>query len=236
MRLHPKIREQLNSSARMSVIVLSVIVLALLYVLITNRFAPQYAIFSPPFVLELIGWAATVFFAVSLATTIPGWLDPVKHPAILRLVKFGEPEARMARLVEELEGPKEEHGVTFTQSFLIDDGADLAYLPTDCIMWAYVTEKKKGENSTYEVSLGLRGGEVYEFSSAPSNRENVLLCIAQRPGNHIVGYDEGLVKLWKKSHESLTSLIDVLGHEGKLPAGPHVLYAAMYEAERANAG
>lgn len=223
VRLPPVIREKLTSSALFGVIFTTVLLLADLYVLITARFVPEYAIWEPPMLLEIVGWVLAVGLALGALKDLSYWLDPSKHPAITRLVGLGSYEERMGKLIEELEGPREQHGdALFTASFMIME-SNYEMFPTDCIVWAWVTETQVREHSSYKVTVALRGGELFEFSSSSSDRENVILCIAQRPGNHIIGHDEELALRWKEEHADITAAIDRAGQAGLLPAGPEVL-------------
>jgi hypothetical protein len=49
---------------------------------------------------------------------------------------------------------------------------------------------------SFRVFVALRGGEMVDFASTAADHENVLLCIAQRPGHHLVGFDEWLETIW----------------------------------------
>jgi hypothetical protein len=239
--MHPAIRGPLIRTSRNSTLVTGAIFLVVAYALITTRFVPSIAPVRVWWPFEIVGWIVVLLVAVSTNETLGWWMNPRKHPALVRLARDGDQEGRLGEVVAALDGPCERHGsAMFTAGHMIVEGfSQYAIVPTEWIVWAWAIETQHRKfgvipmGRSYQISVALRGGETITFSSSEQDHQNVLVCIAQRPGNHLMGADETIEKAWASNHEAITQAIDEVGAEGRLEAGPGPVLARYEKALRA---
>jgi hypothetical protein len=238
VRIPARLAAPLRKSARNASMFGSAVVVGLLGILVTSRWFPA----STPVVIwwpyEVAGWLVVLLAGALTFDSVRAWLQPSLHRAILRLEEHGNTDQIINDLRVELDGPTEQHGAaTFTTRYmLVETWSTFAILPIERIAWCYSLEtlhRKYGVqiHRSFRVYVALRGGEMYDFASTASEHENVLLCIAQRPGHHVIGFDESLEKIWKIEPVVLTRGIDLLGREGRLHEGPVAVVDAVKRAD-----
>jgi hypothetical protein len=240
MRLPAQLREPLVRTARNATLVAAFFTAGFLFVLLATHVAPELLDIDLWWPFEIVGWLIVLLAGLATVESARAWLRPSRHAAIERLAKYGDVGEIVGDIVAELAGPTERHGTaTFLASHLIaETSMSYAIFPTDTIVWCHAVETVHRKwyvvtvGRSYEVVLRLRGGETYRFPSSAKDHENVLLCVAQRPGNHLFGHDEALEKEWSRDHLFVTRGIDLLASEGGLSGGPA---AALDAAQRAEA-
>lgn len=240
MRLPAQIAEPLRRTARNATLVAAFFTAGFVFVLLATRLAPGLLEIDLWWPFEIVGWVIALLAGLATIESARAWLRPSRHAAIERLAKFGDVGEIVGDIVAELGGPRERHGTaTFLASHLIAETAlSYAIFPTEKIVWCHVIETVHRKwfvvsvGRSYEVVLRLRGGETYRFPSSAKDHENVLLCVAQRPGNHLFGHDEALEQAWSRDHLFVTRGIDLLASAGGLAGGPA---AALDAAQRAEA-
>lgn len=238
MRIPVRLRAPLRKTARNSSIAGVLIVLGLVWALVTSRWFPAHALVVIWWPFEVLGWLVVLVASALTFDSLRAWIHPARHEAIVRLAQRGDVGRILETLLVELDGPSERHGAaTFTaRHVLVETWWSFAIVPTDQIVWCWAVEtehRKYGVipvGRSFRVFMGLRGGELLDFASTAGDHENVLLCIAQRPGDRVVGFDETLRQAWDDDALLFTRGVDLLAREGRLHEGPIAVLDAIRRA------
>ena len=167
---------------------------------------------------EVMWYVGTLVLAITGLASIWGLFtfiqrnnDPLKHPILKRLARYGDPEIFISQVESELASSDNKIGkLNITQNYLVNSGGiGFNAMPFDKVAWVYkMIVKGRYNTKTYQAHFkDVTGYEI--MITAKENEVNQMLqAVASRAPWAIAGYSEDIKNTWNKDRQAFLAEVE----------------------------
>jgi Family of unknown function (DUF6709) len=189
-----------------------------------------------PFMLDtgnyrIPGYIGLFVAAIVLILTLIGWSrwltrrgDPLKHPILKKLSRFGDAQSIAQQIEMELVGdPVKVGNLRFTRTWMIQEIASTFNATRfNDVMWAYkrVTQHRtNGINTrkTYSALIYDRYGAIITINGKEKLVEDTLTEVMRRAPGTVAGYSADILKMWNTNRAGFAAAVDQKRQQAAAP-------------------
>ncbi len=169
--------------------------------------------------------------AIVLILTVIGlsrWLtrrgDPLKHPIMKKLGRFGDPQNVAQQIEMELVGePVKVGGLRFTKTWMLQEmSSTLNATRFNDVVWAYkrITQHRTNgipTGKTYSALIYDRYGAIITINGKENVVDNTINEILRRAPGTVPGYSAEIQKMWNSNRAGFIAHVDQKRREAVAP-------------------
>jgi hypothetical protein len=186
--------------------------------------------FRTPGYIGLAIGAVVLLLSLFGLSRFAGRSNPLNHPIMKRLAKFGDPEQVASQIDMEMGGDHPKAGNThFTRSWLVQaTGASLNATRFNDIMWVYkkiTTHRTNGikTGTTYSVLIWDRYGQCITINAKENVINQIIDATLNRAPGAIGGFNKEIETMWKKNRDQFIATVDGRTRQARNQAQPQAI-------------
>jgi hypothetical protein len=159
-----------------------------------------------------------------------GRSNPLNHPIMKRLAKFGDAEQVASQIDMEMSGDHPKAGnAHFTRSWLVQaTGASLNATRFNDIMWVYkkITQHRTNgipTGKTYSVLIWDRYGQCITINAKENVINEVIDATLNRAPGAIGGFNKEIETMWNKNRDQFITTVDGRARQARGQAQPQAI-------------